>query len=65
MLLFSKQRKLKWRETPYLAQIKAKNPVHGIVDEEVSIGVVAVSMQCSSRQDKAIKVKVQMDNPLQ
>ena len=35
------------------------------MDEEVSIGVVAVSMQCSSRQDKVIKSKVQMYNPLQ
>ena len=55
-------RKLRWQETPYPAQIKAKKLMHGIEDEEDSIEVVAVSTQYSNRQ---VKDKVQIPNQLQ
>ena len=58
-------RKLRWQETPYPAQIKAKNPVHGTEDEEDSIGVEAVFMQCSNHQVRAAKAKDPMYNLLQ
>ena len=65
MQLSIKLKKLRWRETPYPAPIKARSPVHGIEDEEDSIGVEAVFMPCSNRQDKAAKGKDQIHNPLQ
>ena len=55
-------RKLRWQETPYPAHSKAKKLMHGIEDEEDSIGVVAVSTQYSNRQGK---YKVQIPNQLQ
>ena len=58
-------RKLKWRVEQCQAMYQVNSPDHGLEDEEEIHEDAAVSMQCSSHQDRTVNRKEPMSNPLQ